>query len=355
MNEFIKIKNITKSFGEKIVLDDINFSIKRGAFTVLLGPSGCGKTTLLRIISGLEEPTSGEVIINNKIVNKLEPSKRDISMVFQSYALFPHLNIKENIIFGLKVRKVKKDEIENKLYKVAKLLGLDQLLDKKPAQLSGGQKQRVALARSFVSNHPICLMDEPLSNLDAKLRQEMRIEIKELQKRLELTVLYVTHDQTEAMSMADKIILLNSGKIEQEGTPRQLYDETASIFVGSFIGTPPMNIIKPQNKEETHELLSKIDITINESYLKSLSYIGIRPEEIEIDQRGIKCRVLFYDYHGADTIVGIVPKDFSFKNPLLVKTDKSFSFKVGEEVGISWNTKDMKIFDNNGKKIDFKE
>eukprot|EP01029_Cantina_marsupialis_P029817 TRINITY_DN782274_c0_g1_i1.p1 TRINITY_DN782274_c0_g1~~TRINITY_DN782274_c0_g1_i1.p1 ORF type:complete len:292 (+),score=52.03 TRINITY_DN782274_c0_g1_i1:95-877(+) len=256
------------------------------------------------MIAGLEEITKGEIFIEGKDVSKLPASKRGISMVFQSYALFPHLNVEENILFGLKVRKVPKEEQIKRLNKVVKLVGLEAVLKSKPSQLSGGQKQRVALARAFVAKNKICLMDEPLSNLDAKLRHEMRIEIKKLQQQLHMTVLYVTHDQTEAMSMADHIILLNKGEIEQQGTAKELYENVASTFVGRFIGTPPMNIIKIK-KDKEKILLNTQELKVNYSnrITNEIEYLGIRPEDITlgIENSGFYGEIVYQDYHGSDT------------------------------------------------------
>ena len=243
----IEVKNLSKSWAEIDAVKNVSFKVPEKSFTVLLGPSGCGKSTILKMLSGLENVTSGNIKIKNHDVTDLEASKRGVSMVFQSYALFPHLNVKENIQFGLKVRKVPLNEREKRVAEAAKAVGLSDLLDRKPANLSGGQRQRVALARSIVSDQSVCLMDEPLSNLDSKLRAEMRDEIRDLQQRLGLTVVYVTHDQVEAMSMADQIILLNAGEIIQKGAPEEIYNNPNSIFSAQFIGLPPMNILKLKN------------------------------------------------------------------------------------------------------------
>lgn len=336
---YINIINLSKSFEDKEIITDINFDIKKSNFTVLLGPSGCGKTTILRMIAGLENVTKGQILLDNEDITDKHPSKRKISMVFQSYALFPHMSVKENIIFGLKVRKVDKNVTQKKLNRVVKLVNLEQVLDKKPSQLSGGQKQRVALARAFVSEHSFCLMDEPLSNLDAKLRQEMRIEIKKLQQELGITVLYVTHDQVEAMSMADHIILLNNGKIEQQGTPFELYKQPSTIFVAKFIGTPPMNIFKlAKNKEVTRR---------EDSALR-----GIRPEDIIIrdSKRGVECSVLFQDYLGSDIVIGVKSDAIVSEKPFLVRDKVQKQYIPGEKIKISWDEKDIYIFDSQDKK-----
>ena len=244
----IQLESVAKRWGETIAVQDMNLTAEEGRFLVLLGPSGCGKSTTLRIIAGLESPSNGRIRIDGRDVTNAPPAERHLSMVFQSYALFPHLNTAENILFGLKIRKVPGPERRRRLEKVADLVGLSDLLDRKPSQLSGGQRQRVALARAVIAENSICLMDEPLSNLDAKLRHDMRVEIRALQKRLGMTVVYVTHDQTEAMSMADKVILMRDGKIEQEGTPDDLYDNPASTFTARFVGTPPMNLLEPYQR-----------------------------------------------------------------------------------------------------------
>ena len=269
----IEIKNLTKDFGGFVAVNDVSFRVPEKSFTVLLGPSGCGKSTLLRMICGLEASTSGKILINSEDVTSLEAAKRGVSMVFQSYALFPHLSVEENIQFGLKVRKVPKAERISRTKDAADIVGLSGLLDRKPANLSGGQRQRVALARTIVSEQSVCLMDEPLSNLDAKLRAEMRDEIRNLQQRLGLTVVYVTHDQVEAMSMADQIILLDQGKIVQIGSPAEIYTQPESVFSALFVGMPPMNILD-MNKD------GGVDFSI-----KPLEKLGIETEVYHIGVR----------------------------------------------------------------------
>ncbi|TAM86513.1 MAG: ABC transporter ATP-binding protein, partial [Candidimonas sp.] len=240
----VALENVTKQYGAAApAVSDITFEVPAGTFTVLLGPSGCGKSTTLRMIAGLDTPTSGRIRIGAREVTGLPPAKRHISMVFQSYALFPHLSVRENILFGPRVRKEPARDYERRLKQVADLMGLSPLLSRKPAQLSGGQQQRVALARAVISEAPVCLMDEPLSNLDAQLRHEMRREIRALQQKLAITMIYVTHDQTEAMSMADRVVLLRGGKIEQHDTPERLYARPRTEFAARFIGTPPMNLL----------------------------------------------------------------------------------------------------------------
>jgi sn-glycerol 3-phosphate transport system ATP-binding protein len=244
----IAVDKLTKAWDDTTAVDGISFEAPEGQFTVLLGPSGCGKSTTLRLIAGLESVTAGRVVIGGQDVTAAPPAKRDLSMVFQSYALFPHLTVAENILFGLRVRKVARAEREERLRRTAGLLGLSELLARRPSQLSGGQQQRVALGRAIIAEKPVCLMDEPLSNLDAKLRHEMRLEIRALQRKLGISMIYVTHDQAEAMSMADRVVLLREGRIEQTAPPEEIYQRPASSFVARFIGTPPMNILRLAEK-----------------------------------------------------------------------------------------------------------
>ena len=239
----IALEEVSKAWGKSRGVDRISFAAQAGQFLVLLGPSGCGKSTTLRLIAGLENADSGRIFIAGDDVTALPPSRRHLSMVFQSYALFPHLSVAENILFGLKVRKSPVVDQRRRLARVAELLGLEKLLERKPNQLSGGQQQRVALGRAIIAEQPVCLMDEPLSNLDAQLRNEMRRELRALQQKLRMTMVYVTHDQAEAMSMADQVILLRDGHIEQDATPEELYARPASMFTARFIGTPPMNVV----------------------------------------------------------------------------------------------------------------
>jgi sn-glycerol 3-phosphate transport system ATP-binding protein len=278
----IVLKELTKTWGTTTVVDRISFRVKAGTFAVLLGPSGCGKSTTLRMLAGLDEPTSGSIFIGERDVTHASPAQRKLSMVFQSYALFPHLNVRENILFGLKVRKEPASDHDRRLHRVVDMLSLTGLLDRKPGQLSGGQQQRVALARAMIAETPVCLMDEPLSNLDAKLRQEMRRDIRDLQRKLGVTMVYVTHDQTEAMSMADQVILMRAGRIEQDGQPEDLYNRPATTFAATFIGTPPTNLFPSRGKH----------------------CLGVRPEHVlQVDSGGVDCTVVSNEYLGSDTLV----------------------------------------------------
>jgi sn-glycerol 3-phosphate transport system ATP-binding protein len=346
----IILKDACKSWGKTEALTNINFECEDGKLLVLLGPSGCGKSTTLRLIAGLETPTSGTIEIGGRDVSNLPPVKRKISMVFQNYALFPHLSVAENIIFGLKARRIAKPEQKKRLKEAAEILGLSDLLDRKPAQLSGGQRQRVALGRSIVAQVSVCLMDEPLSNLDAKLRQEMRQEIRSLQQRLKMTMIYVTHDQVEAMTIADTIILMNNGVIEQHGTPEALYNQPATAFTGSFIGNPPMNILKP----DAAVLAACSSITPVDNSGKNPPdnwLVGVRPENIEISgDSGIRAQVTAIEYLGADTL--IVGRSGSQSITLTVKGKTRVS--VGDHIRLAWQPKHIHLFDGKtGRRMDF--
>lgn len=271
----VTLKNITKSYdNKKIIIDNVNLEIKDKEFIVLVGASGCGKSTLLRMIAGLEDITEGEIFIGDKKVNNVAPKDRDIAFVFQSYALYPHMSVRENIAFGLKMRKTPKEEIEKKVKQAAQILNLEEYLDRKPKDLSGGQRQRVALGRAIVRNPKVFLMDEPLSNLDAKLRVQMRSEIKKLHEKLQTTFIYVTHDQTEALTMGDRIVVLNNGVIQQADTPDEIYNNPANTFVAGFIGSPQMNFIDGK------------DLGLDENIL-----YGIRPEKMTKPDGEIKLSV----------------------------------------------------------------
>jgi sn-glycerol 3-phosphate transport system ATP-binding protein len=304
----IELENVAKHWGESRALDGITFAAAAGSFVVLLGPSGCGKSTTLRLIAGLDTPTAGTIRIGGRDVTHLPPAERGIAMVFQSYALFPHLTVAENIVFGLRVRKVR--DREARLARVAELLGLGQLLQRKPSQLSGGQQQRVALGRAIIAEQPVCLMDEPLSNLDAQLRGDMRREIRALQRRLAITMVYVTHDQTEAMTMADQVVLLRNGRIEQVGSPDELYSKPATAFTAGFIGAPPMNLIKMNG-----------------------SVTGVRPEDMRIAADGLEARVDSVEYLGADSLVAAR----SGEQSMLVRVPGHARHAEGDSVRIAWD------------------
>jgi len=297
----IRVERLTKEWGSTRAVDEISFVAAPGSFTVLLGPSGCGKSTTLRLVAGIESATSGRIAIGGRDVTALPPGGRGLAMVFQSYALFPHLSVRENIVFGLKVRKLPKAEREARLQRAASLLGIAHLLARRPSQISGGQQQRVALGRAIVAEAPVCLMDEPLSNLDAKLRHEMRQEIRALQRRLGITMLYVTHDQAEAMSMADRVILMRDGRIEQDAPPDELYDKPATAFAARFIGTPPMNLLALADAP-SGAAVSGTDRVVRPGPGDGL-LLGVRPEDLGFDDSGVPSRVRAVEYLGADSLV----------------------------------------------------
>ena len=285
---FLKFEDIDKSFGENSVISKFNLEVEKGKFIVLLGPSGCGKSTLLRMIAGLEKIDYGKILLENNLLNNLLPSKRQIAMVFQSYALYPHMNVFQNISFGLKSEKISKDQIKEKVIEAAKILKIENLLDRRPKELSGGQRQRVAIGRAITRNPKLFLFDEPLSNLDAALRSEMRVEISKLHKKLKSNIVYVTHDQVEAMTLADKIVIMNKGNIEQFDTPEDIYTEPKNIFVAEFIGNPKMNIFKVKSNDiidnNAFKLFGK-KIVFENLNIKNDFYIGIRPEDISLENR----------------------------------------------------------------------
>ena len=332
----IRLAGVGKRWGDTVALEAIDLEIAAGSFCVLLGPSGCGKSTTLRIIAGLETASSGQVLVDGRDVTALPPAQRGVAMVFQNYALFPHLSVADNITFGLSVRKVAGDESARRLKETAELLGLSHLLERKPSQLSGGQQQRVALARALVAQAKVCLMDEPLSNLDAQLRQEMRTELRLLQQRLGLTVVYVTHDQAEAMSMADQVVLLNKGHVEQSATPRALYARPATTFAAAFIGTPAMNLLRLQDGRVAG---SAVQAGPGE-------WLGVRPESVAFGSR-VPARVRSCEYLGADLIVHCEVGT----ETLTVRTHGSAEVIPGGEVALDWPAGSAHHFDSSGKRI----
>jgi sn-glycerol 3-phosphate transport system ATP-binding protein len=320
----ISLRGLAKTFAAQTAVHDVSAEIAAGELTVLLGPSGCGKSTLLRMIAGFEAPTVGEIYLADAPIAALPPSRRDIAMVFQSYALFPHLTVAENITFGLSVRRIAKAEMGERLDRVARLMGLETLLQRKPAQLSGGQQQRVALARAVISERPVCLMDEPLSNLDAKLRAEMRVEIRALQRRLGLTMVYVTHDQVEAMTMADRIVLMNAGRVEQTGTPEQIYAQPATTFAARFIGSPPMNLLPAC-----------------ELNLSGNAVAGLRPEDIHIADDGVAARIVSAEYLGADLLVTLAVG----RAQVILRQPARLGLPADPDVRLAWVPDALCLFD----------
>jgi sn-glycerol 3-phosphate transport system ATP-binding protein len=334
----VSLSGVTKGFGGAPAVDRVSFSAPPGALVALLGPSGCGKSTTLRLIAGLESADAGRIVIANREVTDLPPAKRGVSMVFQSYALFPHLSVAENIVFGLKVRDVPRAERAARLKRAADVLGLDKLLDRRPSQLSGGQQQRVALGRAIVAETKVCLMDEPLSNLDAQLRVEMRREIRALQRRLGMTMLYVTHDQVEAMTMADQVVLMKDGRIEQDAPPAELYERPASIFCARFVGTPPMNVIAASLVAGAGEWVAAAAPAGRA--LDSLA-VGVRPEAVRLGQEGVPATVAAVEYLGADTLV----ETRIANQPFVVRVPGRATAEAGEAVRLAWDPAAAHWFD----------
>ncbi|MBB3064190.1 ABC transporter ATP-binding protein [Limibacillus halophilus] len=340
----IEVQSLVKEWSGQRAVDNLSFVVEEGSFTVLLGPSGCGKSTTLRMIAGLEDVTGGRVMIGERDVTNLDAAQRNLAMVFQSYALFPHLSVAENIVFGLKVRKVKRVEREQRLQRVAEIVGLEGYLERKPAQLSGGQRQRVALARAIIAEYPVCLMDEPLSNLDAKLRGEMRAEIRGLQRKLGITMVYVTHDQTEAMSMADQVVLLRDGRCEQIGTPDTLYNRPQTAFAARFLGLPPMNLLRLSRTANGTGIVGLGDQGAISFEADEGWHLGLRPEDIEFCDEGVPARVTAIDYLGADSVVSLEIGG----QGLAVRTAGHSNLKLGEAVHIGWNPTAAHLFDAQG-------
>jgi sn-glycerol 3-phosphate transport system ATP-binding protein len=336
----IELDKVSKSWGEVCAVDQVSFTAQAAELLVVLGPSGCGKSTILRLIAGLESVSTGTIHINGLNVTNLPPAKRNVSMVFQSYALFPHLNVAENIVFGLKVRRLEPGERRRRLERATELLGLQGLLHRKPAELSGGQRQRVALGRAIVSEAPVCLMDEPLSNLDAKLRHEMRREIRSLQQRLGITMIYVTHDQVEAMTMADKIVLLNAGHVEQFAQPEELYARPATLFAAGFIGTPPMNLLPLGDKELADWAHSNIAKSIPQAPLDTLT-LGVRPEKITLAESGPTAEVISLEYLGADSLIAcrLAGREAT------IRLSGKVRLAPGERIHLSWPAGETHLFD----------
>lgn len=350
----ITLHQVGKTYenSDQKAVNDVSVHIKKGEFFVLVGPSGCGKSTLLRMIAGLEEITSGELLINNVVSNHLQPKDRQLSMVFQNYALYPHLTVEENIIFGLKVRKVSKLERQKRLTEAAEMVGLTSYLKVKPRELSGGQRQRVALARAIVSQSPICLMDEPLSNLDAKLRAQMRVEIREIQQRLGITMIYVTHDQIEAMTMGDRMMVLNNGEIQQVGTPLDIYNNPANEFVASFIGSPSMNIADCEiDREQKTARLGRLSIPLAGTISTHLQHmgirVGIRPEHIYVSEQGQPVTIQSVEVLGNESIINFLVGNQTWS----AKLSGQLKYKRGDIVHLQFQVDKLHFFKQATKEV----
>ncbi len=347
----VDVRGVHKAYGSTKVIHGVDIGIKDGEFVILVGPSGCGKSTLLRMIAGLENITGGEIAIGDRVVNNVPPKERDIAMVFQNYALYPHMTVADNMAFSLKLRNAPKDEIKSRVDRAAKILGLEKLLDRYPRQLSGGQRQRVAMGRAIVRDPQVFLFDEPLSNLDAKLRVQMRTEIKELHQRLKTTTIYVTHDQIEAMTMADKIVVMHDGIVEQMGAPLELYDRPENLFVAGFIGSPAMNFVKGTIEaggfRDQKGNLWAIGNAPAGSTGKA-AVLGIRPEHIRLDPQGVEATVHVTEPTGSETqIVADVAGQ-----PLTCVFRERILPKPGEVIRISPDKTVTHLFDDaTGKRL----
>ena len=353
----IQIEKVNKYFGEVHVIKDISLDIKSESFTVLVGPSGCGKSTMLRMIAGLEDINSGTISIDGNVVNDLPPKQRNIAMVFQSYALYPHMTVFDNMAFGLKLEKRSKDEINERVHEAAKILQIEEYLQRKPKQLSGGQRQRVAIGRAITRKPKVFLFDEPLSNLDAALRVQMRVELAKLHDQLNATMIYVTHDQTEAMTLADDIVVLDEGIVSQKGSPLDLYNNPSNLFVGGFIGSPKMNfisskIIKSGNESEVDLFnTAKLVLPINSSDSNDGDgvQLGIRPEHLLVNQDGDanwEGKVFVVEKLGSGTFLYIEKEG----EPLVVEAEGDSSIKVGDTVKVGFVASKCHLFDDNSKK-----
>lgn len=350
----LRIKDLKKSFGSNTVIDKISFEVSDGEFCILLGPSGCGKSTVLRLIAGLEQKDEGEIFISDVEVSNLTPKERDIAMVFQSYALYPHLNVYENMAFSLKMRKTTKQDIERKVREVATLLEIEELLYRKPKELSGGQRQRVALGRAIVRDPKLFLFDEPLSNLDAKLRTAMRVELARLHQKLRSTIIYVTHDQIEAMTLGQKIILLNNSIIQQIGSPDDMYERPSNLFVATFIGSPQINLIEGsvsiiEDKIFFQSSTFKIDVDHKKElrrYAGKDVTMGIRPESLLPGEGPITGRVELVEHLGSETILYTMVGDTKITARVL----SDYKKVSGDEVTFSLQDKGIHFF-YNGERI----
>lgn len=362
----VELRSVSKRFGKVVAVDRVSLTIESGEFFVILGPSGCGKTTLLRLIAGLEVPDEGEIYIDGRLVNDLHPRDRDVAMVFQNYALYPHMTVLNNIMFPLEVRKrelgLSRDEIRRRALEIAKFLGIQDLLERYPRELSGGQQQRVALARALVRKPKVWLLDEPLSNLDAKLRVQMRGELKVLQRRLGITTIYVTHDQVEAMSMADRVAVMNNGRVHQVGPGEELYKRPGDVFVASFIGTPPMNLLGCAVVESETltlncsgfivkfegglaEILAKVE-------LPEELYLGVRPEDMIVTKdkssgAQLQGKVVVVEPLGADNIVTLDLNGSIIK----VRSTPSMKLDIGETVYLKLDTSKILVYDGKTGKL----
>ena len=342
----VAFRNVAKKFGSFTAVADLDLEVRDREFLVLLGPSGCGKTTTMRMVAGLEEATEGEIYIGNDRVDGVLPKYRDVAMVFQSYALYPHLTVEENIGYPLKIRKVPIDERKRQVAAVARRVELDTMLDRLPKVLSGGQRQRVALARAIIRTPRVFLMDEPLSNLDAKLRVQMRSELKHLQHELQITTIYVTHDQIEAMTLADRVAVMHRGRIEQLGTPREIYNDPRTLFVAGFIGSPPMNLLEGEVQEGVFTGADGLRVGGLGTVSIPEAVLGVRPEDVEVVESGsveanLSTPIYSVELTGENTLVSVAVG----RNLLTMRADKDFSGCIDQKIGVRISPRRAFLFD----------
>ena len=350
----VELRNVNKSFGKTEVIHNVDLEIEKGEFVVFVGPSGCGKSTLLRLIAGLETLSSGEIIIADMPVKDLPPSKRGIAMVFQSYALYPHMTVFNNMAFSLNLQGMTKNEIKDRVDSAAKILQMEHLLERRPAALSGGQRQRVAIGRAIVRNPEVFLFDEPLSNLDAALRHDTRVEIAKLHNQLGATTIYVTHDQVEAMTLADKIVVLKDGEVMQVGSPMDLFNNPANEFVAGFLGSPKMNffdgiIVAKNGSAGTADFkgggieIKNIKLVSQKKEKSETVRLGVRPQHLKIDPKGIiNGKIMLIEKLGVETIVELITK--TEKTPFRFATQEMLDLTIGQEVTFSFDSSKVKLF-----------
>jgi len=364
----LTLKNVNKTYPNGFVaVKSFNLDIKDKEFIIFVGPSGCGKSTTLRMVAGLEEITSGELWIGDKLVNDVEPKDRDIAMVFQNYALYPHMSVYDNMAFGLKLRKTPKDQIDKLVHEAARILDIEHLLDRKPKALSGGQRQRVAMGRAIVRNPKVFLMDEPLSNLDAKLRVQMRIEISKLHQRLETTIIYVTHDQTEAMTLGTRIVVMKDGVIQQVDTPQNLYDRPQNLFVAGFMGSPQMNFIEAKAVQSGNGVVlafgshsiklpeAKAKKVIDGGYIDKTVILGIRPEDVKDEEAfinsspesALEATVRVYELLGAEVFLYFTVDQFE----VTARVNPRTTARPGDTIKIAMDLSKVHVFDKETEKI----
>ncbi len=345
----VELENLTKRWGNVVGADSMNLDIQDAEFAAFLGPSGCGKTTTLLMVAGIYKPTEGHIRFDGQVVNQVAPKDRHIGMVFQSYALYPHMSVFQNISYPLKLKKVPKDEMQKRAQRVADMMGIGHLMERKPAQLSGGQQQRVALGRALVKEPQLLLFDEPLSNLDARLRLSMRGEIKRLQMELGITSIYVTHDQVEAMTMADRVAVMKDGKLQTYASPDELYDRPSTLFIGGFVGNPPMNLLKVEVSRENgdfHARREGLDLVVppdrgEKAAGKGKVILGIRPEDLTLAERGTGGEIYVVEPLGRDDLINVRIGEASVH----VLADPALGLRIGQSVRLEFNTRKVQFFD----------